>query len=363
MTAVTAFLYPGQGAQRQAMGAALDRTDGPLLDRYLELAEDTSRLPIRRLCREGSLEELTRTEVSQPALLAVSLALTDVAREAGLEPAFVAGHSLGEYSAAVAAGVLGAEDGMRLVARRGRLMADRQAERPGGMAAILGLGASATAELCRRVEPAAGTVTVANLNSDRQIVISGVTDAVAQVGALARDAGARVVDLPVGGAFHSPLMEPVREAMAAAAASVAWHDPVVPLVANVSGAVLTDGAAVRAALVEQIARPVRWADCVRTLVDAGCDQFVELGAGILTGLVRSVDRGVAARAADSRADLTALAEDVRQASRRPDEDDALVAELGALLRRVDPVPPGVLAAARAVPRRRPHREAVPPGPR
>jgi [acyl-carrier-protein] S-malonyltransferase len=252
---------------------------------------------------------------------------------------------------------------MRLVARRGRLMADRQAERPGGMAAILGHGASATAELCRRVEPGAGIVTVANLNSDRQIVISGVTDAVAQVGALARDAGARVVDLPVGGAFHSPLMEPVREAMAAAAASVAWHDPVVPLVANVSGAVLTDGAAVRAALVEQIARPVRWADCVRTLVDAGCDQFVELGAGILTGLVRSVDRGVAARAADSRADLTALAEDVRQASRRPDEDDALVAELGALLRRVDPVPPGVLAAARAVPRRRPHREAVPPGPR
>jgi [acyl-carrier-protein] S-malonyltransferase len=345
MTGV-AFLYPGQGAQRVGMGAALGRTDGAALERYLELAEDVSSLPIRRLCLEGPIAELTRTEVSQPALLAVSLALTEVARDVGFEPAFVAGHSLGEYAAAIAAGVLDAEDGMRLVAARGRLMAARQLECPGAMAAVIGLGETATAVLCREVGTEAEPLAVANVNTGEQIVVSGVTAAVERLAEVARHQGARVVRLPVGGAFHSPIMDPVREAMAGVADAFAWHDPNVALVANVSGAPLVDGAAVRAALVEQISRPVRWADCVRTLVAAGCDLFVELGAGVLTGLVRSVDPGVPAHAADSRARLTAVAEGVPRTG-RPAREDRLLEDLGGMLRRVDPVPPHVLAAARA----------------
>jgi [acyl-carrier-protein] S-malonyltransferase len=302
-----AFLFPGQGAQRVGMGAALLATDADLLAGYLELAEDVSGLPIGRLCREGPLGELTRTEVSQPALLALSLALGDVARDVGFEPSFVAGHSLGEYAAAVAAGVLTAEDCMHVVARRARLMADRQTERPGAMAAVIGLGVAATDALCRRVPGALGPVAVANINTHEQVVVSGVRAAVEHLTQVARDAGARVVALPVGGAFHSPLMEPVRDAMASVIADLALQSPRIPLVANVSGALLSDGEAIGRALVDQIARSVRWADCVRTLLSARCELFVELGSGVHSGLVRAIDPCAAAHAADSRERLAELA--------------------------------------------------------
>jgi [acyl-carrier-protein] S-malonyltransferase len=304
------FIYPGQGSQRIGMGAALRSTDGPTLDRRLELAEDIAQLPIRRLCREGPIEELTRTEVSQPALLAFALALTDVAADVGLRPSFVAGHSVGEYAAAVAAGAIDAEAGMLLVVRRGRLMATRQAEQPGAMAALIGLTASAAADLCGEVARAWGPVVVANINSQEQVVVSGVRAAVLRVGELARGSGARVVVLPVGGAFHSPLMEPVRAAMSAYADALPWRAATVPLAANVSGALIYTGGAVRDALVHQIATPVRWSECVRTLVDAGCVRFVELGGGVLTGLVRAAAPGVAASPAESRRQLQTLADEI-----------------------------------------------------
>jgi [acyl-carrier-protein] S-malonyltransferase len=299
-----AFLYPGQGSQRVGMGAALRASDPAVFDRYFGLADDVSGLPVRRLCLEGPADELTRTEISQPALFALSLALTDIAREEGIEPALVAGHSLGELSAAVAAGVLSVEDGMRLVVARSRRMAVMQAERPGAMAAVLGLYADRVHELCGR----AGDVVVANLNAPGQIVVSGDRAAVESLCELVDAAGGRAVRLPVGGAFHSPAMAPVRETLACTADELTWRAPRVPLAANASGRLVRHADDVRAALVAQVAAPVHWVDCMQALVEAGATTFLELGPGrVLTGLARSIRRDLPAAAADTRAKLTAFA--------------------------------------------------------
>jgi len=299
-----AFLFPGQGSQQVGMGAELRRERPELFARYFGLAEEAAGLPVGRLALEGPLEELTRTDVAQPALFAHSLALNELAGELGIIPALVAGHSLGEYTAAVAAGALAVEDGMRLVARRGRLMADIQASRPGTMAAILGLEREAVERLCAAAGER-GQVGLANLNSPRQIVISGEERAVERAVELAERAGARrALRLQVGAAFHSPMMEPVAEELAATMDGMAFADPRVAMLSNASGGLVGSAAEVRRALVEQIARPVLWERCVRTAVDHGCRSFLELGPGrVLSGLVRQIDRGLEVAAADSAAGL------------------------------------------------------------
>jgi [acyl-carrier-protein] S-malonyltransferase len=235
------------------------------------------------------MEELTRTDVAQPALFALSLAVLEVARQRRLRADLVAGHSLGEYTAAVASDALGTEDGMRVVSERGRLMANIQSERPGAMAAIIGLSAERVQEICDEASEA-GSVALANLNSPTQIVCSGEEAGVARLLELAAQAGAkRALRLQVGAAFHSHLMKPVQAKLAETMEALAWNDPQTPLVSNASGRVVSTAEEVRDALVAQIASPVLWSRCVETMVDSGCDTFLELGPGrVLSGLVRQI---------------------------------------------------------------------------
>lgn len=295
-----AFVFPGQGSQKVGMGAELQAERPELFERYLKLADEVSGLPIRRYCLEGPIEELTRTDVAQPALFSVSLAVADAAQDLGLRPDYVAGHSLGEYTAAVAAGAMSAEDGMRVVSERGRLMAGIQSERPGAMAAIIGLPQDQLEALCEQASDG-GLVSVANLNSPTQIVVSGEEAGVMRLLELAQDAGAkRALRLQVGAAFHSELMVPVYERLRATIESVSFADARTPLVAVCSGRELQTADDIREALLTQIISPVRWVEVVETLADAGCDSFLELGPGrVLIGLIRQIRADVEMAAADS----------------------------------------------------------------
>jgi [acyl-carrier-protein] S-malonyltransferase len=305
----TAFLFPGQGSQKVGMGADLLEAEPEVFERYLTQADEASGLPIRQLCLEGPIEDLTATEAAQPALFSTSLAVLEVARARGLSADFVAGHSLGEYTAAVASGAIAVEDGMRLVAKRGKLMADIQSSRPGAMGAIIGLRHERVEELCQEAS-AEGSVAPANLNTPSQIVCSGEEAAVLKLLELAEAGGAdKAIRLKVGAAFHSVLMEPVQESMREAMEEVSISDPETPMVGNATGQLRTTADEVREALIAQIASAVLWVDSVRTLVDNGVDTFLELGSGrTLSGLVRQIEPEVETFSADSPKKLVKFAE-------------------------------------------------------
>lgn len=288
-----AFLFPGQGSQVVGMGLELARSFEPCRRTFAE-ADEALGFPLSTLCFEGPESDLTLTANTQPAILTVSVAIDRLAAAAGLRPSFVAGHSLGEYSACVAAGALEFEDAVRLVHRRGELMYRAGLERPGTMAAILGLAEPKVDEACARASEA-GVVRAANLNAPGQIVISGERPAVERACEIARELGARrAIVLEVSGAFHSPLMESAAAGLSEALDGVSVHDALVPVVANVSGEPLRKGVEIRAALQQQLLGAVRWGDSLRRLIELGAQGFVEVGTGtVLRGLLRSLDQGIA----------------------------------------------------------------------
>jgi [acyl-carrier-protein] S-malonyltransferase len=287
-----ALLCPGQGAQR--VGMAKDLAEAfPAARAALEAADAALGFALSALMWNGPEDLLTRTDNAQPAILAHSWAVWAVAGPAlAGRVAAAAGHSLGEYSAYVAAGALSGAEAARLVRRRGELMRDAGAVRPGTMAAVMGLGADQVAALCREASGQDGVVVAANLNAPDQVVVSGDPAAVQRAGELLRAAGAkRVIPLKVSGAFHSPLMEPAAQEFAEALNAVPLARPAFPVVANASAEPVRESDLARRLLDAQLTSPVRWVDSVRKLAAlAGEDAtFVEIGPGnVLTGLVRRV---------------------------------------------------------------------------
>jgi [acyl-carrier-protein] S-malonyltransferase len=283
-----AFLFPGQGSQYSGMGKeAFDKYDQAR--KVYEAADEALGASISTLCFEGTEEELTLTENTQPALLATSSALDAVLSSLGARPDYVAGHSLGEYSALVAASSLKLADAVVLVRARGRYMQDAVAVGVGAMAAVLGLAADRVAEVCREAAQDE-VVAPANLNGAGQVVIAGHRAAVARASALARERGARkVIPLAVSAPFHCSLMEPAALALAGDLERVEISDLRIPLVTNVDARPITRGEEAREALVRQVASPVRWEETIETMASLGVDRFVEVGPGkVLSGLVRKI---------------------------------------------------------------------------
>jgi [acyl-carrier-protein] S-malonyltransferase len=286
-----ALLFPGQGSQVVGMGRALAQAH-PEAAATLEEADDTLGFSLSALMAGGPEEELTATRNAQPAILAHSVAVLRVVGHRLGPVAMAAGHSLGEFSAHVAAGTLSFRDALVAVRLRGELMYQAGEARPGTMAAVLGLADDALEEVCGRVD--AGICVPANFNSTGQIVISGDVAGVEQGMALASEAGAkRVLPLKVSGAFHSPLMEPAADGLREKLAGLPFADPAYPVVSNVTAQPVTSGDRARDLLVEQLTSPVRWAASVAAMVDAGVDRFVELGPGsVLCGLNRRNAKGL-----------------------------------------------------------------------
>ena len=285
----TAFLFPGQGSQYAGMGKSLAERFTVAKQAFSE-ADDALGFAISEMCFNGPESDLKLTENTQPALLAVSVAAFRVLRERDLQPDYVAGHSLGEYSALVAAGSLDFGDALRLVRKRGRYMQEAVPQGIGAMAALLKLPEEKLDSILS--EAAQGEiVTAANLNSADQIVIAGHAGAVQRAMELAKSAGAkRAILLPVSAPFHCPLMKPAQQRLAAGLNSTEFHDLATPLVNNWQARVVTSGADARVGLFQQVPNPVRWLDSIRVLASAGVTQFIEVGAGgVLTGLLRNID--------------------------------------------------------------------------
>ena len=288
----TAFLFPGQGSQSVGMGRDL-ASAFPIARQTFAEANDALGFDLADLCFNGPEEQLRQTEFTQPAIFTVSIAALRVLAEAGASADYLAGHSLGEYSANVAAGVIGFADGARTVRRRGQWMQQAVPAGQGAMAAILGMPVEQVIAVCQDATREVGTpVEPANMNTPEQTVISGAVAAVERAIALAKERGAkRAVLLPVSAPFHCSLMQPAQDALAPVLGSLPFAAARVPVVVNVDAEPVTEGAALRNALVRQVTGAVRWAESMQWLIAEGVTSFVEVGPGkVLSGLLRQIDR-------------------------------------------------------------------------
>jgi [acyl-carrier-protein] S-malonyltransferase len=292
MTATIAFLFPGQGSQSVGMGKELAERHPIARDTFAE-ADAALGYALSQLCFEGPEDKLKLTEITQPAILTVSIAAERVLGQHGIAPAFVAGHSLGEYSAHVAAGTLSFADAVRTVAKRGRYMQEAVPVGVGAMAAVLALGLEPLEQACRQAQQeTGGIVSAANINSPDQIVISGNKAAVERAAELAKEKGAkRAVMLPVSAPFHCALMQPAQDRLAADLRTLAFSKPRIPVVTNVDAKLISDPEPARDALIRQVTGAVQWVRSIQALINARVQTFVEVGPGkVLTGLLRQIDR-------------------------------------------------------------------------
>ncbi len=285
-----AFLFPGQGSQSVGMGKNLAEHH-PIAKHTFDEADEALGMKLSQICFEGPEDQLRLTENTQPAILTVSIAAWRVLNEKGIKPAFVAGHSLGEYSAHVAVGTLSFADAVRVVRNRGKYMQEAVPVGTGAMAAIIGMSVDAVVTLC--AEAAQGDVCEpANINSPEQIVISGHAAAIERAVKLADERGAkRAKILPVSAPFHCSLMKPAQDRLAADLNALNFSSPQMPVIANVYAQPVEDAVSSREALIRQVTGAVKWSECVQVLISRGVQTFVEVGPGkVLSGLMRQIDR-------------------------------------------------------------------------
>ncbi|KYG89474.1 malonyl CoA-acyl carrier protein transacylase [[Bacillus] sp. KCTC 13219] len=302
-----AFIFPGQGSQQVGMGAEFVETTAASKALY-ERADEVLGFSLTNLMLNGPQEELTLTYHAQPALLTTGVMVANKIMEAGIRPDYTAGHSLGEYSAFVASGVITFDEAVATVHKRGLFMDEAVPAGQGAMAAILGLEASALKTVCEAVSTAGDAVQLANLNCPGQIVISGTKAGVEKACAAAKEAGAkRAIPLVVSGPFHSSLMQPAADKLAQTVEQLTIQQPAIPVVSNVTSALLTEEAAIRREMVEQVVSPVLWEQNVRTLLEQGVTVFVECGPGkVLSGLVKKIDRAAEVHCVYDEQSLQAL---------------------------------------------------------
>jgi [acyl-carrier-protein] S-malonyltransferase len=288
-----AYIFPGQGAQFTGMGLDLYEKSA-LAQEYFEKANDILGFSITDIMFEGTADQLKETKVTQPAIFLHSVILAKVLGDS-FQPEMVAGHSLGELSALVVNGVLSFEDGLKLVSKRALAMQKACEIAPSTMAAVLKLEDAVVENVCAEVD---GVVVAANYNCPGQLVISGAVSAVEKACEVLTEKRGRTIMLPVGGAFHSPMMEPAREELAAAIEATEFSEPTCPVYQNVTASAVTDPSEIKKNLMSQLTAPVRWTQSIQAMIADGGTEFIEVGPGkVLQGLMRKIDRSVAASGA------------------------------------------------------------------